>query len=66
MQLDGCPPGVLREKTMDFLLIYFPFMINIARQTLDKNYWLESLDTSSLVPTNQNSIIVPKVYELNN
>ena len=39
-------------------------MTNKISSYANLNYWLKSLDTTSLKPSNQNSIIVPKVFQL--
>ena len=37
-------------------------MVNKFTHSVNKDYWLKSLDTKSLEPTNQSLIKVPKVF----
>ncbi len=50
------------DKTRDKTFVYSPIMINKIIPSTDDCYLLKIVDTSSLEPTNQNSIKVTKVF----
>ena len=52
----------MKDKTMDDKLTYIPMIIYKITPSEDWDYWL-CMDTTSLKPTNQNSIKVP-IFEL--
>ena len=55
-------PKDLREQTIDEKLIYIPKVT----PSVDYNYWLKSLDTTSLKPIFHNSIKVATIFEQTN